>query len=267
MAAVSAARLRPGARVLNAWCGTGAFAIPAAEQVGPLGVIDAVDMAEPLLERGRAKAALLGLANVRFLRGDVLDWPAPRGGYDTVVCALDGPLVSDAAAATERLLRLIRPGGRMTVTAWARDAFVPLTEVAQAALAPERPGAVDAPPPGDPLRPLGTPQALRHWLAARSLSFIDVQYVPLVVPCDPELLRPLADVVFGGLLDGLPTAAATRVRRRFSDRLLAEGRDVIDASVLVGTGTVPRVTLPRRPRGARPLTTAGRPAGPVPQFG
>ncbi|GAA2529981.1 MULTISPECIES: class I SAM-dependent methyltransferase [Streptomyces] len=267
VATVNAARLRPGARVLNGWCGAGAFAIPAAEQVGPLGVIDAVDMAESLLERGRAKAALQGLSNVRFLRGDVLDWPAPRGGYDTVVCALGVHSFSDASAGTERLLRLMRPGGRMTVTVWARDALVPLTEVAQWALAPERPGAVDAPPPGDPLRPLGTPQALRHWLAARSLSFIDVQYVPLVVPCDPDLLWPLADIVFGGLLDGLPTAAVKRVRRRFSDRLLAEGCDVIDASALVGTGTVPRVALPRRPRGARPLTTVGRPAGPVPQFG
>ncbi|MGW0552492.1 class I SAM-dependent methyltransferase [Streptomyces altiplanensis] len=267
VAAVNAARLRPGARVLNAWCGTGTFAIPAAEQVGPLGVVDAVDRAESLLERGRAKAASRGLSNVRFLGGDVLDWPAPRGGYDAVVCALGVPSLSDASAGTERLLRLVRPGGRMTVTVRSRDALVPLTEVAQRALAPERPGAADAPPLGDPLRPLGTPRALRHWLAARSLSFIDVQYVPLLVPCDPDLLWPLADIVFGGLLDGLPTAAVERVRRRFSDGLLAEGRDVIDASVLVGTGTVPRVALPRRPRGARPLTTAGRPVGPVPQSG
>lgn len=267
VAAVNAARLRPGARVLNAWCGTGAFAIPAAEQVGPLGVVDAVDMAESLLERGRAKAASRGLSNVRFLRGDVLDWPAPRGGYDTVVCALGAPSLPGASAGTERLLRLIRPGGRMTVTVWDRDALVPLNEAVRPALAPERPGAAGAPPPGDALRPLGTPQALRHWLAARSLAFIDVRCVPLVVPCDPDLLWPLADIVSGGLLGGLPAAAVKRVRRRFSDRLLAEGRDVIDASALVGTGTVPRVALPRRPRGARPLTTAGRPVGPVPQFG
>jgi SAM-dependent methyltransferase len=267
VATVNAARLRPGARVLNAWCGTGAFAIPAAEKVGPLGFVDAVDTAETVLEQGRAKADLQGLSNVSFLRGDVLDWPAPRGGYDTVACALGVPSLSDASAATERLPKLIRPGGRMTMTVWAQGALVPLTEAVQGALAPERPGAADAPRPGDPLRPLGTPQVLRQWLAARSLSFIDVQYVPLVVPCDPDLLWPLADTVFGGQLDGLPTAVVKRVRRRFSDRLLAEDCDVMDASALVGTGTVRRVVLPRRPRGTRPLAPTGRPMGPVPQFG
>ncbi|MER7621158.1 methyltransferase domain-containing protein [Streptomyces sp. NPDC126503] len=266
-ATVNAARLRPGSHVLDAWCGPGASAIPAAERVGPLGLIDAVDTAESSLERGRAKAVQRGLSHVRFLRGDVLDRPAPRGGYDAVVCTLGVSLFADASAGTERLLRLIRPGGRMTVTVWARDALDPLTEVTRRAFAPERPGAADAPPPGDRLRHLGTPQALRDWLAARSLSFVDVRPVPLVVPCDPDLLWPLADITSGGLFRGLSTAAVERARRRFSETLLAGGRDVIDASVLVGTGTVPRVAPPRRPRGTRPLTTAARPAEPVPHFG
>ncbi|MFC8587241.1 class I SAM-dependent methyltransferase [Streptomyces sp. NPDC057217] len=265
-ATVKAARLRPGSHVLDAWCGPGASAIPAGERVGPLGVIDAVDMAESLLERGRAKAALRGLSHVRFLRGDVLDWPAPRGGYDAVVRALGGASLSDASAGTERLLGLMRPGGRMTVTVWARGALDPLTEVTRRALAPERPGAAVL-PSGHPIHHLGTPQALRVWLAARSLSFVDVQDVPLVLPCDPDLLWPLTDITAGGLLDGLSTAAVKRVRRRFSEGLLAEGRDVIDASTLVGTGTVPRVAPPRRPRGTRPLTTADRPAEPAPHFG
>ncbi|WP_093802384.1 class I SAM-dependent methyltransferase [Streptomyces sp. Wb2n-11] len=266
-ATVKAARLRPGVHVLDAWCGPGASAIPAAEHVGPFGVIDAVDLAESSLERGRAKAAIHGLANVRFLRGDVLDWPAPRGGYDAVVCALGVSSFPDAAAGTERLLRLIRPGGQLAVAVWSRDALDPLTEVIHRALAPERPSAADVPPPADPLRHLGTSRSLRDWLAARSLSSIDVQYVPLAVPGDPDLLWSLTGTRFRGLLDGLSVAAVERVRRRFTECLLAEGRDTIDASALVGTGTVRRVARPRRPRGARPLPAAGRPMGPVPQPG
>ncbi|MEU3604575.1 methyltransferase domain-containing protein [Streptomyces sp. NPDC035033] len=251
-AAADAARLRPGARVLHVGRDAGAFAIPAAERVGPLGGVDAVDTAESSRERGRARAALRGLSSVRFPPADVLDRPAPPGGYDTVLCGFGVPPCSGVPAGTERLPGLLRPGGRMAVTVWTRDALVPLAEAARRALAPERPGAADVLRPGDRLHPLGTPRALRHWLAARPLSFVDVRHVPLVVPRDPDLLWPLADLVSGGLLDGLPAAAAKRVRRRFSDRLRAGGRDVIDASVLVGTGAVPRVAPPRRPRGARP---------------
>ncbi|MEZ3179553.1 hypothetical protein KYY02_12940 [Streptomyces pimonensis] len=72
-ATVKAARLRPGAHVLGTWCGSGPSAIPAAEQAGPHRAIDAADLAEPR----SSGAAVRGLDNVRFVRGDVLDWPVP----------------------------------------------------------------------------------------------------------------------------------------------------------------------------------------------
>ncbi|WP_411574969.1 class I SAM-dependent methyltransferase [Streptomyces fradiae] len=265
-ATVKAARLRPGAHVLDAWCGPGASAIQAAEHVGPLGVVDAVDLAESSLERGRARAEAHGVANVRFLRGDVSDWPAPPGGYDAVLCALGVSSFPDAAAGTERLLSLMRPGGRLTTAVWSRTALDPLTEALRQALPPERPGAAGAPPPADPLRHLGSLRSLRDWLAARSLSFVEARYVPLALPADPGLLWTLTHTRFGGLLDGLPVHAVERVRRRFTERLLAEGRDTIDASALVGTGTVRRVARPRRPRGVRPLQTAYRPTGSAPRL-
>ncbi|GGP95796.1 class I SAM-dependent methyltransferase [Streptomyces roseolilacinus] len=267
-ATVKAARLRPGAHVLDACCGSGASAIPAAEQVGPHGVVDAVDLAESSLVRGRAKAAFHGRSNVRFVHGDVLERPAPPGGYDAVVCALGICEFPDAAAGTERLLGLVRPGGRLAVAIWAQGALEPLPEVLRRAVAPERSRPADVPPPADPLQPLATPGPFREWLTARSLSFVDVRHVPLAVPGDPDLLWSLVPGIgFGGLLDGLPAAAVERVRRRFAEGLRAEGRDTVDFSVLVGTGTLRRVAPPRRPRGARPLPTAGRPVVPLPQTG
>ncbi|MGW0561696.1 class I SAM-dependent methyltransferase [Streptomyces sp. NPDC003016] len=267
-ATVRAARLRPGLHVLDACCGSGASAIPAAEQVGPYGVIDAVDLAESSLERGRARAAIRGLANVRFVHGDVLDWPSPPGGYDAVMCSLGISSFPDVAAGTERLLRLVRPGGRLTMAIWSQGALGPLPELLHRAVGPERPRLADVPRPADPLQPLGTPRLFRDWLAARSLSSIGVQYVPLAVPGDPDLLWSLVTGTGGkGLLDGLPVAAVERVRRRFAAGLLAEGRDTMDFSALVGTGTLRRVAPPRCPRGARPLLTAGRPVGPAPRIG
>src|SRR5258708_31213857 len=58
--------LAPGARVLDVCCGSGASAIPAAEAVGALGQVLGVDLAEPLLALGRAKAKRRGLQQVTF---------------------------------------------------------------------------------------------------------------------------------------------------------------------------------------------------------
>ncbi|GAA2954960.1 class I SAM-dependent methyltransferase [Streptomyces enissocaesilis] len=267
-ATVKAARLRPGVHVLDAWCGSGASAIPAAEQVGPYGVIDAVDLAESSLERGRARAAVRGLANVRFAHGDVLDWPSPRGGYDAVMCSLGISSFPDGAAGTERLLKLVRPGGRLTAAIWSQGTLESLPELIHRAVAPERPRPAGVPRPADPLQPVGTPRLFRDWLAARSLSSIEVQYVPLAVPGGPDLLWSLVSGTrLKGLLDGLSVAAVERVRRRFAAGLLAEGRDTIGFSALVGTGTLRRVAPPRCPRGARPSLTAGQPIGPAPRVG
>ncbi|CAL9554765.1 class I SAM-dependent methyltransferase [Streptomyces sp. enrichment culture] len=249
-ATVKAARLRPGMHVLDAWCGRGASAIPAAERVGPHGVVDAVDLAQSALDRGRAEAATRGLSHVRFERGDVLDRPAPRGGYDAVLCSLGVSSFPDAAAGTERLLKLMRPGGRLTMAIWSQAALGSLTELLRRAAAPERPRGADAARRDRAHQPPGTPRAFRDWLAARSLSSVDVLGVPLAVPGDPGLLWALARARSGGLLDGMPAAAVERVRRRFAAGLPSGGSDATDFSVLVGTGTLRRVVPPRAPRRA-----------------
>jgi len=66
-------RLAPGARVLDACCGSGASAIPAAERAGPDGRVLGIDLAQNLLALARAKAAARGLRNIEFRTGDMLD--------------------------------------------------------------------------------------------------------------------------------------------------------------------------------------------------
>src|SRR6187402_1703965 len=63
--------LRPGERVLDACCGTGASALPAAHAVGAAGTVLGLDLAEPALARARDKAAAQGLSNVEFRVADI----------------------------------------------------------------------------------------------------------------------------------------------------------------------------------------------------
>src|SRR5262252_9711979 len=85
-ATVSRLPLAAGDAVLDLCCGAGASAIPAAHAVGPDGRVLGIDVADPLLELARARAAREGLANAEFHHGDATRTGLPDGGFDAVVC-------------------------------------------------------------------------------------------------------------------------------------------------------------------------------------
>lgn len=85
-ATVARLPLAVGDRVLDLCCGAGASAVPAARAVGPAGHVLGIDVAAPLLELARARAAREGLDNVEFRHGDATRTGLPDGGFDTVIC-------------------------------------------------------------------------------------------------------------------------------------------------------------------------------------
>jgi len=111
-------RLAPGARVLDACCGSGASALPAAAAVAPAGSVLGVDLSARLLELARAKAAARGVANVEFRQADLLELDAPPSSFDAVVCVFGIFFLSDMAAGVRALWRLVKPGGVLAITTW-----------------------------------------------------------------------------------------------------------------------------------------------------
>ncbi|SCK09664.1 Methyltransferase domain-containing protein [Streptomyces sp. WMMB 714] len=265
-ATVDAARLRMGAHVLNACCGSGATALAAAERTSPVGTVDAVGPSAPLITRARGEAAARRLSNVHFVQGDVLKCPPRRGGYDSVLCSGGTNAFSDPASTTEWLLQLLRPGGRLTVSVWAEASLEPLAETLLQALALAEAVPESTLWSGAEHNPTGTHALLREWLTARSLSFPDIRTHRLTLPADPKLLWPLVlGTPLKGLLDGLTPAATACVRRRFAQVLLAGRRETLDVATLIGTGTLCRVMPAVRAGDARPWrdkTHPVRDAGP-----
>ena len=130
---------RLGARVLDACCGSGASAIPAAEAVGPRGTVLGVDLATNLLALARAKAEAKKLSNLEFRAGDMLALDLPNGSFDDVVCVFGVFFVPDMPAAVHELWRLVRPGGRLALTTWGPHLFEPLNSVFWSAVRERRP--------------------------------------------------------------------------------------------------------------------------------
>src|SRR5262245_22160099 len=73
---------RPGARILDVCCGSGASALPAALAVGPLGSVLGVDLAANLLELARAKARARNLRHAEFRKADMLDLGLDPASFD-----------------------------------------------------------------------------------------------------------------------------------------------------------------------------------------
>ena len=109
-ATVSRLRLAPGAAVLDLCCGAGASALSAARAVGPEGRVLGIDIAAPMLELARARAAAEGLANIEFRPGDATRAGLPDGGFDAVICVFGVFFAPDMAAFVREMWLFSRAG-------------------------------------------------------------------------------------------------------------------------------------------------------------
>jgi ubiquinone/menaquinone biosynthesis C-methylase UbiE len=82
--------LRPGARVLDLACGTGANFALIEQRIGHTGELVGVDVAPQMLDKARARAARGDWSNVRLREGDVCQLAAEclGGPFDAAVCTL-----------------------------------------------------------------------------------------------------------------------------------------------------------------------------------
>lgn len=110
--------LQRGAVVLDACCGAGASAIPAAEVVGPNGRVLGVDLAENLLILARAKAERRGLAHTEFRATDIEALDPSAETFDVAICVFGIFFLPDMPAGVRRLWRLVHPGGQLAITTW-----------------------------------------------------------------------------------------------------------------------------------------------------
>jgi arsenite methyltransferase len=106
---------KPGERVIDLGSGAGMDTFLAALSVGPTGQVIGVDMTPQMLDRSRALAERLGLANIEFREGFIEDLPVEDGWADLVISNGVINLCPDKHGVYRQIFRVLRPGGRMTV--------------------------------------------------------------------------------------------------------------------------------------------------------
>ncbi|HEV8199738.1 MAG TPA: class I SAM-dependent methyltransferase [Candidatus Polarisedimenticolia bacterium] len=203
--------VRPGERVLDLCCGSGASALPAAVAAGPAGRVVGVDLAPGLLDLATAKAQRLGLANVEFRRADILALDDAQEAFDAVICVFGIFFVPDMAQALRAMWSYARPGGRVAVTTWGAGVFEPVNSSFWEAIRRVRPELFKSFNAWDRL---GEPRLLDRLFEEAGLRRpeIAVEAASHPLPTDDDALALILGTGYRGVVDRLSTSEWARVR-------------------------------------------------------
>ena len=119
------AALRPGEVVVDLGSGAGNDVFVAARAVGEKGRVIGVDMTPEMIGKAQENAARLASANVEFRLGEIEALPVESGTVDVVIsnCVLN--LVPNKRKAFSEIQRILKPGGRFTVSDIVVDSELP----------------------------------------------------------------------------------------------------------------------------------------------
>jgi len=105
-------KIKLGSIVLDVGTGTGAFIPFLLREIGGGGRIIALDFAEKMLRRARAKGSN---GNIDYLCADVTNIPLGNEIFDIIVCYSSFPHFQDKSRALAEVNRVIKRGGRLLI--------------------------------------------------------------------------------------------------------------------------------------------------------
>jgi SAM-dependent methyltransferase len=201
-------------------CGSGASALPAAEAVGPKGLVLGIDITEALLEQARQRAAALGLRHAAFQCASVESLSFHAASFDAVISVFGLFFIDDMSGLLARAWEWLAPGGVLAITTWGEDVLAPGEALFQEAVKREAPSVHT---PGHAAR-LDTPEKIASVFAAAALPPATIERDRWEMPlASPEAFWP---VIMGTSNRGAYEALAAPARERVRLAVLAGLRGV-----------------------------------------
>jgi SAM-dependent methyltransferase len=148
-AAIERAAVRPGERVVDVGCGTGATSIELGGRVGLSGHVLGVDVSGPML--ARAVERLPTDVPVEFVRADATTYQFEPAAFDLLFSRFGVMFFAEPSCAFTNLRTALRPGGRLAFACWRKSdenpwLMVPLRAAYEHVAPLPRPGPEDPGP-------------------------------------------------------------------------------------------------------------------------
>jgi ubiquinone/menaquinone biosynthesis C-methylase UbiE len=120
---VARARLKPGEIVLDVCSAAGTAALAAARAVDPKGRVIGIETDPALIDEARSRAADESIGNVEFRQAHFDQVYFRAASFDAIVCCFGLSQFPSPRAAVQKMLRFLRPGGRLVIAAWESESL------------------------------------------------------------------------------------------------------------------------------------------------
>jgi ubiquinone/menaquinone biosynthesis C-methylase UbiE len=144
------AGIHEGQSILDVAGGTGEPSLTIARQVGPSGSVMCTDAVAEMTAAARAEAERTGLSNIQVRQCLADSLPFPDNTFDVTVSRLGVMFFPDPQAGLKEMLRVTKPGGRVSLAVWHKSEINPFCYLVTKVLsrhvetAPEDPDAPSA---------------------------------------------------------------------------------------------------------------------------